>query len=118
MWSTCSTQRKWPSDELTLKSGKSYIGFVLERQIAAFGESDIALIPMKSGYRDKNTHELVLTTDYISAIRKCLDDRLTIPDLHYEDFRVVIPMSEVLSVRIFHPEVFERFQDVTEPNGA
>ena len=49
--------------ELTLKSGKSYIGFVLERKIAAFGESDIALIPMKSGYRDKDTHELVLTTD-------------------------------------------------------
>ena len=104
--------------ELTLKNGKSCIGFVLERKMAAFGESDIALIPMKSGYRDKDTHELVLTTDYISAIRKCLDDRLMIPDLRYEDFRVVIPMSEVMSVRIFHPEAYERFQDVTELDGA
>ena len=104
--------------ELSLKNGKSYIGFALGRKIAAFGESDIALIPMRSGYRDKDTHDLVLTTDYISAIRKCLDEELIIPDLRYEDFRIVIPMSEIRSVRIFHPEVYERFQQVKEPDDA
>ena len=104
--------------ELTLKNGKSYIGFALGRKIAAIGESDISLIPIKSGYRDKDTHELVLTTDYISTIRMCLDDDSMIPDLRFEDFRIAIPMSEVRSVRIFHPEVYERFQQTPEPDGA
>ena len=104
--------------ELTLKNRKSYIGFALGRKIAAVGESDISLIPIKSGYRDKDTHELVLTTDYISTIRRCLDDKSMIPDLRFEDFRIVIPMSEIGSVRIFHPEVYERFQQATEQDDA
>ena len=104
--------------ELSLKNGKSYIGFALDRKITSFGESDIALIPMKSGYRDKDNHKLILTTDYISIIRRCLDDKSEIPDLRYEDFRIVIPVSEVQTARIFHPEVYERFQDVTTPNDA
>lgn len=104
--------------ELTLKNGKSYIGFALGRKIAAVDESDIALIPIKSGYRDKDTHELILTTDYISTIRRCLEDKTMIPDLRFEDFRVAIPMSEIRSVRIFHPEVYERFQQAMEPDGA
>ena len=37
--------------ELSLRSGKSYIGFALESGITRQGESDIALIPMASGYR-------------------------------------------------------------------
>lgn len=31
-------------------------------------------------------------------------------DLAYEDFRIVIPMSEIMSARVFHPEAYERFQ--------
>lgn len=112
-----SLERRKPV-EISLKNGKSYIGFAFERKMAVSGESDIALILIKSGYRDKDTHELVLTTDYISVIRKCLDDNPVVPDLRYEDFRIVVPMSEVGSVRIFHPEVYERFRHVTEPDGA
>ena len=37
--------------ELSLRSGNSYIGFALESGITRQGESDIALIPMASGYR-------------------------------------------------------------------
>lgn len=87
--------------ELSLKNGKSYIGFALDRKITSFGQSDIALIPMKSGYRDKDNHKLILTTDYIPTIRRCLDDKSEIPDLRYEDFRIVIPVSEVQTARNF-----------------
>ena len=58
------------------------------------------------------------STDYISVIRKCLEDSPVVPDLRYEDFRIVVPMSEVGSVRIFHPEVYEQFRPVEEPDGA
>ena len=112
-----SIERQKPI-EISLKNGKSYIGFAFERKIAVSGESDIAIIPIRSGYRHKDTHELVLTTDYASVIQKCLKGNPVVPDLRYEDFRVVVPMSEVGSVRIFHPEVYEQFRPVEEPDGA
>ena len=31
-------------------------------------------------------------------------------NLDYEDFRIVIPMSEIVSARIFDPDVYELFQ--------
>lgn len=112
-----SLERRKPV-EISLKNGKSYIGFAFERKIAVSGESDIAIIPIRSGYRHKDTHDLVLTTDYASVIQKCLKGNPVVPDLRYEDFRVVVPMSEVGSVRIFHPEVYEQFRPVEEPDGA
>lgn len=112
-----SIERQKPI-EISLKHGKLYIGFAFERKIAVSGESDIAIIPIRSGYRHKDTHELVLTTDYASVIQKCLKGNPVVPDLRYEDFRVVVPMSEVGSVRIFHPEVYEQFRPVEEPDGA
>ena len=96
--------------ELTLRSGKSYIGFALNSGITIYGRpdggSDIVLIPVKSGYRDTNTRRLEITTDYISIIQQLNQQGLA----NKEDFRVVIPMSEIISARIFYNEVYERFQ--------
>ena len=94
--------------EISLKNGKSYIGFALVSGITRQGESDIALIPMVSGYRNKDTHELEITTNYAPVVQESLDDYSS--ELVYEDFRIVIPMPEILSARIFHPEAYERFQ--------
>ena len=74
------------------------------------GESDVALIPLASGYRDQETHELVITTNYAPAINEYLDSDPEIPDLIHEDFRVVVPASEIVSARIFSPEIYWRFQ--------
>ena len=93
--------------ELSLRSGKSYIGFALESGITRQGESDIALIPMASGYRNKDTHELEITTNYAPVIQKSLE---MMSKLAYKDFRVVIPMVEIVSARVFHPEAYERFK--------
>ena len=93
--------------ELSLKNGKSYIGFALESGITSQDESDISLIPMVSGYRNRNTQELEITTNYAPVVQKSLKETL---DLAYEDFRVVIPMPEIVSARLFHPETYERFK--------
>ncbi len=93
--------------ELSLRSGKSYIGFALESGVTRQGEADIALIPIASGYRDKDTHELKITTNYARVVQESLDDSL---GLVYEDFRIVIPMPEIVSARVFHPEAYRRFQ--------
>ena len=93
--------------ELSLRSGKSYIGFVFESGIARHGESDVALLPMASGYRKEDTRELEITTDYAPVLWKSLEES---PRLVYEDFRIVIPMSEVVTARIFDPDVYELFK--------
>lgn len=93
--------------ELSLRSGKSYIGLVLESGIARHGESDVALLPLKSGYRKEDTRELKITTNYAPVIRKSLEESSY---LVYEEFRIVIPMSEIVTARIFDPDVYELFK--------
>lgn len=77
--------------------------------IASHGESDIALIPVASGYRKEDTHELEITTNYAPVLWEFLEKHGA-SGLVYEDFRVVIPMSEIVSARIFDPDVYELFQ--------
>ena len=96
--------------EISLRSGKSYIGFALESGITRQGESDIALIPIANGYRNKDTQELEITNDYARVILESLDDPSPGPSLVYKDFQIVIPMSEIVSARIFYFEVYQQFQ--------
>ena len=92
--------------EISLRSGKSYIGLARESGITSQGESDIALIPVASGYRDKDTQELKITTDYARVIQESLKESPETSNLVYTDFQVVIPMSEVISARIFDFRVY------------
>ena len=101
--------------EFSLRSGKSYIGFALESGITRQGESDIALIPTASGYRDKDSQELKITTEYARVIQESLEEQSKSPSLTYRDFQIIIPISEIVSARVFYLEVYERFQ--TEPGG-
>lgn len=94
--------------ELSLRNRKSYVGFTLEGGLTQ-GEPYVALIPMASGYRDTDTQELRIETHYAPVIQASLE---TVSDLVYEDFRIVIPISEIMSARIFHPDVYERFQGI------
>ena len=93
--------------ELSLRSGKSYIGFALESGIAQSGDSDISMVPMASGYRNKETKELEITTYYAPVIEDS--------ELDYTDFQVVIPKSEIVSARLFDPEIYQRFQERPRP---
>lgn len=96
--------------EISLKTGKSYIGFAIGNTISRWPETDLALLPVASGYRVKDTQELVITTDYSSAIHarneggrngSFRDDP--------NDFRVVIPRAEIVSARLFDPDLYQQF---------
>ena len=109
--------------ELSLRSGKSYVGLALNSGLQSHGESDVALIPLASGYREPDTRQLMITKYYADVIEEWLaeSEANTIKSeeqegeeerLHdLEDFRIVIPTSEVISVRLFDLEVYNRFQD-------
>lgn len=71
--------------------------------MSAQGDADLSLMPLASGYRHKDTQQLVITTHYASAIENFHGD--------LEDFRVVLPRAEITSARIFHPEVYRDLQD-------
>ena len=92
--------------EISLKTGKSYIGLGLESGIGRQGDSDIAVVPLASGYRNNDTQELVITTNYADVI----DQSWESASVPFEDFRVVIPKSEIISVRLFYAEAYELFQ--------
>lgn len=90
--------------ELSLRSGKSYVGYVIESQLAKQSDVDIVLVPIASGYRKTETRELEITTHYSSIVKEFSKKVI-------KDFRIVIPMSELISARLFDREVYARFQD-------
>ena len=92
---------------LSLRSGKNYIGFVVESQFIWQNDPDIALVPIASGYRDKDTQKLVITSDYSPIIEEI---SFEVAERDINDFRIVIPMSEVISVRYFDDEIYNRLQ--------
>ena len=69
-------------------------------------DADVAVVPMFSGYRDENTQDLVITLDYFPVIDMYLEEK---PSLTEEDFRVVLPMSEIVSARLFYEDVYDQF---------
>lgn len=102
--------------EIALNSGKTYIGYatvsgVFQRDAT---EPDIALLPVVSGYRDKNTQELKLTTSYgryyneIAAARRERGDG---QGTSLEDMRVILPLSEIRSARLFDLELQTKLQE-------
>lgn len=93
--------------EVSLKTGKSYIGIATEVPIALQGEADVSLIPLASGHRDKETQELRITTYYAPVVLQAMLEK---SDLVMEDFRIVIATSEIVSARLFDLKIHEKFQ--------
>ena len=50
-----------------------------------------------------------ITTNYAPVLLEFLENQES-SGLDYEDFRIVIPMSEIVSARIFDPDMYELFQ--------
>ena len=102
--------------EVSLKSCKVYIGYALDVEPPVRGESDVALIPLWSGYRNKDTCELAITTNYAPLIQS----RLTASSA-LGDCRVVIPKSELISARFFDINLYKvdpRVHFRTRPTGV
>ncbi len=87
--------------ELSLKDGKSYIGYVLRGPIRKYGDEEAALevLPVLSGYRTRHTQELVLTTGYAAAIRRVEEPRKLV---------VVIPRAEIRRARLFDIRLYRK----------
>ena len=93
--------------EVSLRSRKTYIGVAVESGIGAGADTDLALIPLLSGYRKEDTLELVVTTNYFDIISEYTGQS---SGRTMRDLRVVIPLTEVMSARLFDMELYRAFQ--------
>ena len=87
--------------EMTLSSGKVYVGWVLGGT-AIRDRKYVEIMPVVSGYREKETRKVWFTTKYANV--------LAADSVNPADFRVVVPISEISSARPFIMDVYERFQ--------
>lgn len=94
--------------EVSLRTGKSYVGTAMRSGLPASDQADVSLVPILSGYRDKDTAELYLIRTYAREIDEILSGPENLRHLAFSDFRVVVPMQEIVSVRLFDPEAYAR----------
>lgn len=122
--------------EISLKSRKVYIGWAVNLK-SVHGRTDVAVIPLWSGYRNKDTLELTITTPYAATIDRYRpsDSDPSVETEHrahsgseappnaetyspLDDFRVVIPKSEILSARFFDIEIYDQARQGKTPKNS
>ncbi|MCZ0945197.1 MAG: hypothetical protein OXJ53_19260 [Gammaproteobacteria bacterium] len=96
--------------EVSLASGKSYVGSPIQGTFGHRDDGDVAIIPVASGYRDNETQALVMTTNYAPAIN-------SLPDRKLESLKVAFPMRDVVSARLFDHALYVTFLD-TQPGPS
>lgn len=96
--------------QVTLDTGKVYNGKVTDTYFRVNDEiRSIQLSPISSGYRDKETQKITLTTYYADIYEKIATD----PDAYsvkISDFSVTIRYNHIISVSPFDPETYAAFQ--------
>ncbi len=93
--------------EISLNSNKCYIGYVVQSPVQTpYANPDTAYTTMlltASGYRESKTRELILTTWYSDLLASNSGDQ------NLSDFTIVIPISEIISARVFNFEIYEKY---------
>lgn len=99
---------------LSLKSRKVYVGLVMEEQFETGDLDYVLIIPLISGYRDKDTLDIFFDCSYASVYEKyglLSEDVLSEEKLlKIDDFRLAIKVSEIESVSFFEFSVFDEFE--------
>ncbi|MES2625263.1 MAG: hypothetical protein V4628_08285 [Pseudomonadota bacterium] len=90
---------------VTLDNKKVYIGLIFD-SLEPGNDANLTLLPLYSGYRDKDTLEMNLTTKYQSVdglLAKLADvDGESVEEviIKLKEFRVVIPRSRIVTVNL------------------
>ena len=90
--------------EISLASGKSYVGSPIQGTFGHRDHGDVAIIPVASGYRHSETRALVITTNHAPAINDLVDRNLEI-------LKVAFPMRDIVSARLFDRELYVSILD-------
>lgn len=96
--------------EISLRDGKTYVGYVTESRISRYGSEGgaLVLVPLFSGYRDRDTHELTFTNVYAPLL-------LSDEDKYWKDLEVAIPRSDVRWARLFDITLYRMTEGERQP---
>jgi hypothetical protein len=89
---------------VTLESKKVYIGYVLRTPDLTPRQQFVGVLPLLSGYRDKDTLQLRITTNYARVIYA----EGYVP----EDFEVTFCLDDVASASLFDAKAYPLFGDI------
>lgn len=92
---------------ITLSSNKVYVGYVNNIQ-NPIGDSYINILPYFSGFRDKDTQEFFITTDYLEVLEDFVEKGTE--DTIDDKMGVIIPKSNITIVSKFDLDTFNQFQ--------
>lgn len=87
---------------LTLSSRKWYVGYVSRAPNLSPREAWVSILPIMSGYRDPETLETEVTTDYIPIYEGGVD-RTT--------FTIIVPIAAITSAGFFDDAVYVKFRE-------
>jgi len=93
--------------EITLESRKFYIGYVTSFPMPDSKNKHVTLLPLLSGFRDKDTLRFNFTTNYFPARQ--------LADFNANDLKVVVPVDNIASARFFDASVYQRTFAQTSP---
>ncbi|CAD7534246.1 MULTISPECIES: hypothetical protein [Aeromonas] len=97
----------------TLSSRKVYIGIVTTPGIENGAIEYIEVLPLLSGYRNKDELTLHITTNYHDHYKRrglLSREKTSSHRLSINDFRVIIPVSEIETLSLFDRETYNDFK--------
>ncbi len=111
-----SLKEKADKDKLlmiTTNTNKVYVGYVNKIQ-KPIGDSYVGILPYFSGYRDKETQEFIVTTNYFTIINTLVESKNQ--KKIDKKIGITIHKSNILFVSNFNQEVFDQFNstDISE----
>lgn len=91
----------------TMSDRKVYIGYVIE--IHADDFNDVNIVPIFSGYRNKDTLKLVPVTPYRDVIQDL--EHIEKEEIDLETFAVTLPIREINHAHLHDFRYYERFKE-------
>lgn len=90
---------------VTLDGGKVYSGLVLSCPNPTTERRSLKILPLLSGFRDQETHEVHFTVNYYDVFDEIIDDE-KYEHLDIDDFDVILPTSQISSAHLFDIDVY------------
>ncbi|MFT6046671.1 MAG: hypothetical protein ACI9WC_002378 [Arenicella sp.] len=91
---------------VNLKNGKVYVGYMSWQPPSSDANSYYRILPVISGYRAAESHEVTYVTDYTPIYLKLADDdKEATENLSIDDFQKYFSLSDVSTACIYDPDV-------------
>ena len=95
---------------LTMKDRKAFVGWVTKSPNLRANDTYVSLVPLMSGYRDKDTLDLTFNVFY--PTERYFDES---SGVIAADFVVALPVAEITSARLFDLELYSEVFAAGEP---